>query len=155
MSKSIILALGKDARSQIRERLAVKTKSDFTGINAANYAAHTRQPVVFYMPIPPSVNNLFVNASRKRIMSETYKYWRENALRELLLTQRIPHVSGDVAVFLEIHRNSKVSDLDNRFKAALDAIVEARIIEDDKRIVEISAKWSKTAMRCYVRIEPR
>src|SRR5262249_28004537 len=131
-----------------------------TDVSAVRYilgfdATGQRQPVTFSMPIPPSVNNLFDNTGRGRRKSETYKYWRENALRELVMTQNIPDVSGDVAVFLEIHRGSKSSDLDNRFKAALDAIVAARIIEDDKRIIEIAAKWSSIIPRCNVRIEPR
>lgn len=141
---SIISRLPDHVQRQIRAQLMPKPK-----------AAEARQPVCFTMPIPPSVNHLFSNAGRKRVKSSAYQAWWDATLKELTMIQHIPHVSGKVALFFEIRRFSDLSDLSNRIKSAEDAIVAARIIEDDRYVLELHAKWSKEIATCNVRIEPR
>ena len=107
------------------------------------------------MPIPPSVNHLFFNTKNGRTKSTEYARYMELATQEIVYVQKVPHLSGEVAVFITMRRFSNLSDLDNRLKGALDAIVAARVIDDDKHIIEIGAKWSKDIDTCRVRIEPR
>lgn len=76
---------------------------------------------------PPSVNGLFFNSKKGRGKTLAYRNWRVAADRELR-AQPAWHIPGKVAVIL---RSSGTSDLDNRSKPLLDALVGAGRIEDD------------------------
>ncbi len=154
MSRSIIPRLGSAAQKQIRQQIAKKPVSVTGGDNTPIGGART--PIEFVMPIPPSTNHLFFNhGNGGRGKTTEYGAYIDRAVKEIVFVQKVPHLSGQVAVFVEIRRFSDLSDLDNRLKGLLDAIVAARVIDDDKHIIEIGAKWSKTIDTCKVRIEPR
>jgi Holliday junction resolvase RusA-like endonuclease len=153
MTRSLIPRLSDKAQRQIRQQLAKKREAPPNLWAAIN---KPREPIEFDMPIPPSVNHLFItNRGGGRTKSQDYVRYMNLVLKELCFVQNLTHVSGDVAVFVTIRRLSNLSDLDNRLKALLDSLVASRIIDDDKHIVEIGAKWSKDIDTCRVRIEPR
>lgn len=147
MTRSIIPRLGTAAQKQIRQQLAK--------IPSTNAAPATRKAIEFTMPIAPSVNHLFASRGNRRVKTPDYAAYMDRAMQEIVFVQKVPHLSGEVAIFAEIRRFSDLSDLDNRLKGLLDAIVACRVIDDDKHIIEIGAKWSKTVETCKVRIEPR
>jgi Holliday junction resolvase RusA-like endonuclease len=98
-------------------------------------------PVTFTMPIPPSVNQLFRNVPGKgRVKTGLYDTWRASAVTALRL-QSIQPVAGPVIVLFGVERVSKSADIDNRIKAMLDAIVEAKIIRDDSDVTGFAAAW--------------
>jgi crossover junction endodeoxyribonuclease RusA len=94
----------------------------------------------FYLPIPPSVNNLFFNSKRGRVKTPKYTAWLAEAGWKLNF-QRAKPMQGQALVYISICRPNMRSDLDNRTKALLDLIVSQQIIRDDRDIVHLSSKW--------------
>ncbi len=80
------------------------------------------------LPMPPSVNNLFMNVKRGRAITPEYKAWR--LLAGLKLKSQHPKpVKGRVSVNCLTGKGA--TDLDNRWKALLDLLVEYGVIEGD------------------------
>lgn len=91
---------------------------------------------------PPSVNALFFNrAGRGRGRGKTlaYRNWRAFADQELR-AQPSWHVPGKVRIAIRV--GATRGDCDNRIKAALDALVTAGRIEDDRNVAKVSAEFS-------------
>ena len=107
----------------------------------------------FTISLPPSLNNIFRNmAQGGRAKTADYKGWLTAAAWEIK-AQRPTPIAGDVAVDLVIERPNAASDLDNRIKPVLDACQTAGVIENDKRVVDLRARWG--AVRgCEVKIHP-
>lgn len=145
-------------RGQIAKGASSKGKTpDFDSGNRGSNprAPATRTAIEFVIPIPPSVNHLFRTTDGKRYKTSEYGDYVNLVMQQLVFVQKVPHLSGEVALFAEIRRFSSMSDLDNRLKGLIDAVVASRVIDDDKHIIEIGAKWSKEVATCKVRIEPR
>ena len=96
--------------------------------------------------LPPSVNNLYFNLphGRGRAQSKEYRAWLSLAGAEIRLMQRVPITSGDVRIDLRFRTNRR-RDLDGCLKATLDALVKARVIDDDKCVTAISLEWADVA----------
>lgn len=127
--------------------------------------------ITFTLPrLPPSTNGLFVEidgkpqleeisgklsmvSKRKRIKTQPYKQWREEMGWEIK-RQVKRKIVGEVYVRFEMVRSSGRSDLDNRIKALLDLIVEIGLIEDDSKVMWLSAAWVKHGPKCAVTIVP-
>jgi Holliday junction resolvase RusA-like endonuclease len=96
---------------------------------------------VFYLPMPPSVNELFFNkAGKGRVKTTKYQAWLTAAGWHLNIQKAKP-MTGEALVYLSIYRKDKRGDLDNRTKAILDLAVAHKIIRDDRDVVHIAAKW--------------
>lgn len=87
---------------------------------------------------PPSLNNAFVNGKRGRFKSERYKAWRTLAAIELR-QQPSWHVPGPVRISLTFGKSS--ADLDNLQKGAIDSLVAAARIHDDRNVRELHARF--------------
>lgn len=97
----------------------------------------------FTISTPPSLNNMFFNAPRRgRVKTMAYKNWLDETILEIR-RQRPGIIAGEVCIDLLIERPTASSDLDNRIKAALDACQKAGVIENDKRVVELRARWGQ------------
>jgi hypothetical protein len=87
------------------------------------------------LPIPPSLNNMFVNMARKsggRVRSRDYKKWATDAGWLIKDDQkRQAPIFGRFAVALLISEKES-GDADNRFKAIGDLLVSYGVTEDDK-----------------------
>jgi len=91
---------------------------------------------------PPSSNNMFANVPGKgRIKSKLYNLWIESAGWEAR-TQSVNRVGGSVLIDITVFRMSKIADIDNRVKACIDLLVAHDLIDDDKNVQEIRARWS-------------
>lgn len=98
-------------------------------------------PVTLTMPMPPSVNNAFINLRRGgRAKSRAAKDWESHALWHVK-AQRLPIVTGPVLVVFGFERGSASADADNRVKLALDLLVKAGVIEDDRFVVGAAFSW--------------
>jgi crossover junction endodeoxyribonuclease RusA len=93
------------------------------------------------LPYPPSVNNLFINVARGRVISKRYAAWRTDAHWTIKRTPG-PRFSEPVAVEIILGKpDRRKRDLDNAIKAPLDALVEMHVITDDSLIQRIEAQW--------------
>ena len=95
------------------------------------------------VPVPPSVNNLFVSGRNgKRFPSKEYRAWRAIAIP--IMSQMIPVKSYPVrAIFVVIGKLRKGRDLDNALKGLLDCCKLAGVILDDdwSHIVDVAISY--------------
>jgi Holliday junction resolvase RusA-like endonuclease len=100
---------------------------------------------VFYLPIPPSVNGLYINVrGRGRVKSARYRAWLKHAGWELQAQKgRMKTILGPVkvAIYAVRPKGQRAPDIDNIQKALLDILVEHKIIEDDRHVVKVSSEW--------------
>ena len=95
------------------------------------------------LPMPPPLNNLFPTRGGRRVPSERYRAWRDDARIELL-AQRPPHIAGPFSAELSFQRpDRRRRDLDGcGVKAVLDSLVSAGVIEDDHLAKRIILEWA-------------
>ena len=104
------------------------------------------------LPFPPSVNNLFLNAGKRRIPTDRYKAWRAEA-EQMLMVQRPRSLSGAVNVRVDlVPPDRRKRDCDNLAKAVLDTLVRTGIITDDSAIQRLSIGWEPTGEPCSVTV---
>ena len=94
------------------------------------------------LPLPPSVNALWRAGNGRVFSGKRYTAWRKAAGWELAL-QRPKHVAGPVAITVAAGKpDRRKRDLDNiAGKAVLDLLVAHRIIEDDAKVMSLTASW--------------
>lgn len=98
-------------------------------------------PVSFTIPTPPSANHLFKNVPGKgRVKSHHYDDFLRMAV-VAIRRQKVGRVAGNVVLIMGVERMSGQADIDNRLKAALDAIVTAGVIDDDRFITGLAVAW--------------
>lgn len=90
------------------------------------------------LPLPPSANKLFANVPGKgRVKTKAYARWRRNAILAIFAQVRADRrVGGPVSLSLCVPSGMR-GDLDNRLKAAIDALVASNRIDDDKHVQSI------------------
>ena len=98
------------------------------------------------LPMPPSINNSFVNARARgtkrygpgRIMSDEYRAWRKGAALAIIAQVRADgRVGGPIDVCIDVPERMN-GDVDNRIKAVLDALVDSGRIDDDKHVMRVT-----------------
>lgn len=114
--------------------------------------------VTIHLPMPPSVNNLYINAGRKRVRSPRYRAWQDDAGWRLKAA-RLEPIKGPVSVVVERYvPDKRRRDADNLNKPVLDLLVAYGVIEaDDNRIVRsITSRWvdGPRVHSCTIIIEP-
>lgn len=104
------------------------------------------------LPLPPSVNAMFVERRRSRngksggrTITEEYRRWRE-AAGKLLMVARLPKILGRIDVDIELPANMR-GDIDNRVKPLIDLLVAHGLIDDDRHV------WRITVERVEMLIE--
>lgn len=111
------------------------------GKAGAGFLADQLAPVSFTVPLPPSTNALFKNVPGKgRVKTAKYDDYIRHAVTSIRL-QRVRSLDGNVLAIFGIERPNAGSDLDNRLKGLIDAIVKAVVISDDKLISAIAVSW--------------
>lgn len=92
------------------------------------------------LPFPPSVNNLYANAGRKRIMTPRYKAWFSLASTAIKGSHR--QGVGPYALAIALKRPDKRRrDLGNLEKAISDLLVEHGVVKDDSLCERITLQW--------------
>ncbi len=107
------------------------------------------------LPVPPSVNAAWRNVAGKgRVKTAIYKKWRNEALMMVaVMCGGLRPISGPVSVHIAIKRPNKRSDVDNRIKCCLDLLQAAALIDDDKNVHEVTARWDDMADGCEVTVQ--
>jgi len=120
----------------------------------------TTQVFQITLPMPPGVNQMYVNRASKgargRMISPEYVSWRRAADDVLRISPGTGNTrfQGPVSIYLLCQETKGLSDLDNKFKPILDWLVKRQIIKgDDKRYVRaVSAQWTKAPVQCRVMV---
>mgnify|MGYP003530882323 CR=1 FL=1 len=108
------------------------------------------------LPIPPSVNAMFVNSPNRtgkgRFPSTEYKAWKGavyKRLTELWNTARPLDKPYAVCIRININRQS---DIDNRVKAILDALVATGVLVGDQWVDDCRIIRDVSVEACEVEI---
>lgn len=115
-------------------------------------------PFTLTLPIPPSVNAMYVNRSSKgargRMISPAYVAWRSEADAAVWQQKPLASFPGRIGVCMDCGETRGLADLDGRWKAILDLLVRLKIIvNDDRRYVRLLfATWNKDRKDCCVTI---
>lgn len=92
------------------------------------------------MPFPPSVNRLWRNVRGRTLLSADGRKYRAAAVAATLQAREAFGCAPvEVAISAWLPDNRR-RDADNLFKAPLDALVAAGVIEDDSQIVALSIR---------------
>lgn len=102
------------------------------------------------LPLPPSTNNMFINAKNGngRFLSPVYKAWRKCAAKHLTL-QSWDMPTPPYGVTIRVNVNHQ-SDIDNRTKAVLDLLVEHKVLTGDQWVNALHVYRDRTIEGCTV-----
>lgn len=98
--------------------------------------------LILTLPYPPTVNHYWKHTKSGVHYVTTQGKAYQQAVK--ILSQNAPHFAGKVAVNISIYPpDNRRRDIDNIFKALLDALVKAEVIQDDSLIVKLMAEKLK------------
>ena len=112
----------------------------------------------YALPLPPSLNGAYATVMRGktplRVPSAGLAKFKRDAARALLAQKRpADPLRGKVQITLRIERTR--GDLDNRIKAILDALKDARVIADDRQVEQIDVAWCDVTEGAIATVEAR
>lgn len=84
------------------------------------------------VPRPISVNNMFMNAGKRRVITRKYQEWRQQC-EAAILAQSPKPISGPVRIRIQLADTGRSIDTDNCAKGYLDVLVRLGLIPDDSR----------------------
>jgi Holliday junction resolvase RusA-like endonuclease len=125
--------------------IARKLDQERASVPTADYA------VVRFETLPPSKNRLkqhfpWRGPDDKLIARTTntpvYARWLKVTIADVRQVQRVPRVAGPVALAFEFGRTSDRQDLDGLLAASCDLLVAAGVIDDDRFVQSIEARWA-------------
>lgn len=99
----------------------------------------------FTLPYPPTLNNLFKNAGKRRIKTDGYKAWLDEAGWSLRAQRPQPVLGRYILTLTLSPPDNRARDLDNLAKAASDLLVTHGIIEADHLAKRLIMEWSDDA----------
>lgn len=100
--------------------------------------------ISFYLPFPPSVNQLFPSVGKRRIKSKKYNNWIIEA-NKCLNKQIIPKILNRCVIEYSFnHPDNRPRDAENYTKALTDLLVARGILQDDcrKYLKSTKAEWN-------------
>ncbi len=108
-----------------------------------------KSEMILTLPFPPSVNGYWRSPNSgalkgRTLISESGRKFRANALASVLeqLRRRPKAITANVAVSIVLYPpTNQKRDLDNYFKALLDALTHAGVYTDDSQIKDLHAVW--------------
>lgn len=90
------------------------------------------------LPFPPSTNNLFAQAGKKRVSSARASAYARSVLAAVLATGASRGLAGELRAVLAVYApDLRRRDLDNLCKAPLDGLVKAGVMADDSQVVDL------------------
>lgn len=94
------------------------------------------------LPMPPSTNNLFATVNGRRVITRPYNMWRKVAYELFRLFKEKP-LEKPYGVHIRLNLDHK-SDIDNRVKPILDALVASETICGDQWVDTIRVDRDRT-----------
>jgi Holliday junction resolvase RusA-like endonuclease len=116
------------------------------------YPFRAEERRTFLLPVPPSVNNLYVNTPNGRRKSLGYRSWLNEAGWKLKLQNIQPLQARSYQISIAAPVNH-ARDLGNVLKATEDLIVEMGIISDDRWIDSIHLDRMTEGKEMYVTLK--
>lgn len=116
-----------------------KPKVDYNLLCALpQWKAETSFGITLYtLPMPPSANTYWRNINGKTLVSEEAREYKKE-IAKLASRLGMRPAQGTVGVMIQVYRQQKSGDLDNRIKVTLDAL-RGVAFEDDAQVTEIHA----------------
>jgi crossover junction endodeoxyribonuclease RusA len=113
--------------------------------------------IILKLPMPPSINHYYGQCAATKFLTTKAKTFRKDVLNLFLTSKQKNTKLSDllkVDVLFCFGKNY-ANDIDNRLKPLLDALQAAKIIDNDKFIVELNAKktFDKNNEFCLIKIE--
>lgn len=97
------------------------------------------------LPWPPSVNTYWRTVNGRMLISADGRAYRTAVMNQIMLQRKQMHFDGPLRLTIEAHRpDNRRRDLDNLFKATLDALAHAGVYEDDSQIKDLRIYWADT-----------
>ena len=101
--------------------------------------------ITLTLPWPPSVNRYWRTFQGRMIISAEGRSYRKAVADQVLIQRGAKHYEGKIRVVIEAFRpDNRRRDLDNLFKAVLDACTHAGVWADDSNIVDLRIYWADT-----------
>ena len=85
----------------------------------------------YLLPWPPSVNKALTVSRGRKVLSPKTRKWQNLAAEELSLQKPEPVKSPAWITIVLYPQDKRRFDIDNKVKSVLDALVAAKVIEDD------------------------
>jgi len=104
------------------------------------------------LPLPPSVNELYLVAGRRRIKHPKYRRWLNDAAWQIK-AQRLRPIEGPWQIAITLPRGMR-GDPDNRLKGLLDALVLSGIVVDDRYCMGVSVERTGNSTDAIVTVRP-
>lgn len=99
----------------------------------------------FEIPYPPSVNHYWGQRGKQRFLTKRAKEFRaliDDAVWNGFASTKA--ITGELAFFMTVWPPDKRKrDLDNLLKGTLDALMHAKVFEDDSQIWALSICWDR------------
>lgn len=93
------------------------------------------------LPFPPSVNRMWRTFRGRMLLAKDGREYRAAAVSACLLARPMAFGGAQVTVAITAWMpDNRRRDADNLFKAPLDALVAAGVIDDDSQIVALSIR---------------
>ncbi len=106
---------------------------------------------VMDLPWPPSTNEIWRQAGRRVILSESYRLWKKQADMAVIANGcwrhrvRMPAAFTAEIMLDRARRRRGTSDVDNRIKAVLDWAQRVELVRNDAHCEDVRARWVDTA----------
>lgn len=108
------------------------------------------------LPVPPSANHIWRVAGKRNVKSRVYADWLDESVP--FLRHHFRRFDGPVEIYLTVVGIPTNSDLDNRIKPTVDALVQAGVIPTDncsvvKRVCADYEPLLESGREPYVRVK--
>ena len=98
------------------------------------------------LPWPPTVNTYYRNINGKTLISAKGREYRKAVADQVMIQRAAKHLDVALKVEIEAFRpDRRRRDLDNLFKAVLDSMVHAGVMDDDALIMDLRIFWADEA----------